>query len=91
MAIVSVSTVTQNFPEVLNGDVSRGTVDMTVDGKYVRMTYEMSSMPDAVSVRGLLENDADILKLEEKQKDAPYPAPVYGIDRPDLVPANFPV
>lgn len=89
MATVHGLNVTIGWPESAEDDPVWGTIDVTVDGKYVRMQYDAGTLADAAAVQTKLTADAAALLNPAKQKDEPFPVPTEGTDRPDLVPSDF--
>lgn len=70
MALVHVDKVVFGWPEItFEGDPERATIDVTVDGKWVRMGYLADDLPNAAVVQSKLETDSAILLDAEKQHD----------------------
>lgn len=89
MASIHVIRVTQGWPEMIEGLAELCTVDVTVDGLYVRVGYHTTDLTDAAALKVKLEADSVALLDPEKQSATKFPFPTGGTDRPDLVPADF--
>jgi len=90
MATVHVNKVTEGWPCAdPEGDEALTTIDVTVDGKYVRMGYHENDIASASDVEQKLTNDSSILLNADKQKETPFPDPPGGTDRPEWVPDDF--
>ena len=89
MSTIIVNAVTEGWPVTLDGIDDLCTIDITIDGKYVRMGYPIKDIVDSATVRSKLTEDIAIIKRDRKQQNTAFPFPVGGMDRPDLVPADF--
>lgn len=91
MATVHGIAITNGWPppDPEGSDRNLTTIDITVDGKYVRIGDLTSLFTDSSAVQTYLEDNSDILLDVQKQQDNPFPLPTSGTDRPDLIPADF--
>ena len=88
---VHVVKITQGWPREVNGFPQMCTIDLQVDGAWVRMGYETSQLIDSSTAETLLKSEADVLTDENKQhaSQAELGTTPVGTDRSDLVPDDF--
>lgn len=91
MATVHVTKVTEGWPEMPDFLPQLTTIDLAIDGKYVRMGYYSSEITSASDTQTKLTADASIITDADKQHDAAFPAPIGGTDKPDYIPDDFDV
>ena len=93
MAIVTVYRVTQNWPQgdSEEGEPNKTTIDLEVDGKYVRWGKDADTISEAADVQSAIEADAaEVLDLDNNgSKDVEFPMPPGGTDRPEWIPDSF--
>lgn len=91
MATVHVTKVTEGWPAMPPFLPQLTTIDMTINGKYVRMGYSSSEITSSSDVQTKLTADTAVITNADKQHDDAYPAPSGGTDKPDYIPDDFDV
>ncbi len=95
MSAIQVIKIIENYPEAPYGEdypetfERLTTVDILIDGKYVRMGYRASEIRNATDIKTLLIRDAEIIKSAYKQEESAFIMPAGKTERPTLIPADF--